>query len=64
MDPYDPDDLSRKMYQILINKTLQNDLQKKGLKQAKKFSWEKSAHETWKIYEKVLDEWYLSVHRL
>ena len=55
MDPYDPDDLSRKMYQILINKTLQNDLQKKGLKQAKKFSWEKSAHETWKIYEKVLE---------
>ena len=43
------------MYQILTNKTLKNDLQKKGLKQAKKFNWEKSAHETWKIYEKVLE---------
>lgn len=55
-DPYDLDDLTHKMYQILTNESLRNDLCNKSLNQAKKFSWEKTAMKTWKIYEKVLDK--------
>ncbi len=55
VDPYNSTDLTDKMYRILTNESLRNDLSNKSLNQAKKFSWKKTAKETWKIYEKVLE---------
>ena len=55
VDPHDFHALTNAMYHILTNESLKNDLCNKSLNQAKKFSWDKTANETWKIYEKVLD---------
>ena len=45
VDPYDPKDISRAMEKIFTDSNLRADLIKKGIIQAKKFSWDKMAHE-------------------
>ena len=56
INPYSVDGLTNTIKQILINKDLRKILTKKGLKQAKKFSWEKAARETLKVYEKLMNK--------
>lgn len=51
IDPDKPDEIFRAMSEILMNKNLAEKLRKKGLKQAEKFSWKKSAKEFLKIIE-------------
>jgi glycosyltransferase involved in cell wall biosynthesis len=51
VDPHDFDSLALKMYEVLTNNSLRNELVKKGIKQAKLFTWEKAAEETNKVYE-------------
>ena len=53
IDPYDINGLSMKMYEILTNDDLREELKRKGLKRAKLFSWEKTAVETLKVYKEV-----------
>ena len=53
-DPQDPKDMAQKIKRVLDNPSLQKDLSQKGLKQVKKFSWTKTAQETYKVYEKAL----------
>ncbi len=55
MDPHDVDLMADKMYEILVNDGLRDDLIKKGLKRAMMFSWDKAANETFEIYKYVLD---------
>ena len=55
IDPHDFDALAEEMYQILTNNDLKQNLSKKSVTRAKLFSWEKTARETWKVYEKVLE---------
>lgn len=45
VDPYNINSIAGAMEQILIDNELKNDLIKKGLAQAKRFSWEKTAVE-------------------
>lgn len=54
VDPYDINDIASSIRQILNNKILQEDLRKKGLQQAQKFSWEKTAEETLKLYKECI----------
>jgi glycosyltransferase involved in cell wall biosynthesis len=54
VDPYDVDDIARGISEVFNNKTLQKELAVKGLKQAKTFSWKRTAEETIKVYNKVL----------
>lgn len=52
----DPDreyDIASALRRVLGNKKLQERLRKAGLKQASKFSWERCAQETLKVYEGV-----------
>ncbi|WP_048191103.1 glycosyltransferase family 1 protein [Methanobacterium sp. SMA-27] len=56
VDPYDFQALTDKMYKILTNESLSVSLSNKSLNQAKKFNWQKTASQTWKIYEKVTDK--------
>jgi glycosyltransferase involved in cell wall biosynthesis len=49
-DPQDPYDMAEKIFQILSQKTLRENLIKSGLSHVKKFSWKKMAEETLKIY--------------
>lgn len=52
-DPYDPKDMAEKMARVLGSKAVRQKLIRKGLARAKKFSWEKMARETLRVYESV-----------
>ncbi|UXM85521.1 glycosyltransferase family 4 protein [Methanococcus aeolicus] len=53
VNPYDVDELANKMYEVLTNDGLRDELSKKGLERAKLFSWKKCAEEHLKVYEEV-----------
>ncbi|MCX6763485.1 MAG: glycosyltransferase family 1 protein [Candidatus Moranbacteria bacterium] len=49
IDPDRPEEIYEAMKQVLTNKEFHNKLRAEGLKQAKKFSWQKSAKEFLKV---------------
>lgn len=53
IDPNDIDELSQAMESVLSDENLKRELRAKGLRQAAKFSWEKCAQETLKVYQEV-----------
>lgn len=53
-DPNDQDQFIRVLSDFLQDKSLQEELSKKGLKRAEDFSWEKTAKETIKVYEELV----------
>ena len=53
-DPYDIDDIAKKMAKVVSDKNLQADLKKRGLKQVKKYRWRVTAKKTLEIYRKNL----------
>lgn len=55
-DPHDTNDICEKIMQILTNKTLRDGLRERGVEQAKKFSMEKCARETFAVIKKVLSK--------
>lgn len=55
IDPYQPDELLKALLSLTENNEFSGSLQKKGLLQAKKFSWQKAADETRKVFEKLAE---------
>lgn len=55
-DPYNIEEMTTAMYRVLIDEQLRNKLKKKGFERVKKFSWERAAKDTLKIYEEVFKE--------
>ena len=55
VDAYDIDSIASGISEIFNNKNLQQELSKKGLAQARKFTWEKRASETMDVYQKVIE---------
>lgn len=53
VDPYDTDGLAQAMREVLTNRKLRDEMVRKGLEQAKKFSWERAAEQTQEVYDKV-----------
>lgn len=53
VNPYDIEELTKAMYEVLTNNELKLKMKKQGLERAKMFSWGKSAREHVSIYEKV-----------
>ncbi|ABR55980.1 MAG: hypothetical protein PWP15_87 [Methanothermococcus sp.] len=53
VNPYDVDELANKMYEVLTNDGIREELSKKGIERAKLFSWKKCAEEHLKVYEEV-----------
>ncbi|MDI6617126.1 MAG: glycosyltransferase family 1 protein [Clostridiales bacterium] len=53
INPFDTEELAKAMEDVLEDNNKKIDLISKGFKQASKFSWEKTAAETLKIYEKL-----------
>lgn len=53
-DPQNISQLTKILNEVLEDKSLQNKLSNIGLNQAKKFSWERVADETIKVYQKAL----------
>ena len=54
VDPMDIEAIKNGILTVLNNEALREDLIQKGLQRAKEFSWEKSALEHQKVFEKVL----------
>ncbi len=52
--PFKENDLENNLSSLLKNKNKLKDLKKRGLMQAKKFSWRKTALETREVYEKII----------
>lgn len=55
-DPFDHHLLAEKIKEVLVNDGLRQDMIRKGLKQAKKFSWEKYAKGVYQVCEEVWNE--------
>ncbi len=55
ISPDNIDDLTDNMYEVLTNDGLNEDMINKGLKRAKLFNWDKSAHETLKVYKDFIN---------
>ena len=53
IDPYDIEGMGKAILNLISNKSEQQKLIEKGMKQAKKFTWQKCAKDTLKVYEKV-----------
>lgn len=49
VNPHSVDELAQAIYKVLTDEKLRSDMIYKGLKQAKKFTWEKTAQETLKV---------------
>lgn len=54
-DPQNSDQLVKILSEVLLDKSLRSKLSKLGLNQAERFSWEKVADETVKVYEQVVN---------
>jgi len=55
VDPKNEKQLVKTMYKLYNNEKLRKELSKKGLKQAKKFSWEKTVDQMVKRFREALD---------
>jgi len=53
VDPYKPDELAWAMEMILTDEKLHQRLSRKGVEQAKKFSWDKCAESTLRVLTKI-----------
>jgi len=56
VDPLDVEEIARGLSELVNNQDLRKSLAKKGLAQVKKFSWEKTAQETLKVYEQAVEK--------
>ena len=54
IDPNSPKQITEAMETIISEKEVRDNLISQGYLQAKKFSWEKCAKETWVVYESVI----------
>lgn len=55
VDPYSIDEIAEAIGRILTDEALRDDLIAKGIEQASKFTWEKSAKQLLDIYDRVLN---------
>ncbi|GAI60191.1 unnamed protein product, partial [marine sediment metagenome] len=53
VDPHNTNRLAQAMRQVLTDSELRDNMIRKGLAQAKRFSWEKAAEQTLEVYNKV-----------
>jgi len=53
-NPLRPDQLAKKMNELVHNQNKREELIRRGRQRAKRFSWKKTARETIKIYQKIL----------
>ncbi len=55
-DPKETDDIFTALRSLLTDAELQADLRRRGIEQAGRFSWERTARETARVYRQVLGE--------
>jgi glycosyltransferase involved in cell wall biosynthesis len=58
VDPYKPEEITIAIEKLLTDESLREDLIKKGLEQAKKFSWKRMAEDVLDLYKEVYIKHY------
>lgn len=58
INPFDTEELSKAMAEVIENNSLKADLISRGFERSENFKWEKTAYETLKAYEEVYKEHY------
>ncbi len=53
VNPYDVNDIAKGVYTVLTDENLRKSIIKEGYRIARKYSWEKSAKDFYKIYEEI-----------
>ncbi|GAI09943.1 unnamed protein product, partial [marine sediment metagenome] len=53
VNPNNINNLAQAIRQVLTNDKLRDEMVRRGLEQAKKFSWEKAARQTLEVYNRV-----------
>jgi len=56
VNPYNTEEIGNAIFKIINDKKLRQEIIIKGFENIKRFSWEKCARETLKVYEEVLNE--------
>ncbi len=56
INPQNPYEIAKAISSVFEDEKKRNDLSKKGIVQAAKFSWKQTAHNTIKVYEKIYTE--------
>lgn len=56
INPFDAHDIANGIGEVFYSSKLQKKLSEKGIEQAKKFTWKKTAEDTVKIYNKVMTD--------
>jgi glycosyltransferase involved in cell wall biosynthesis len=56
IDPFKPEEITAAMVRLTGNKTLRDDLVKKGIPQAEKFSWRSMAENVLGIYNEIFSK--------
>jgi glycosyltransferase involved in cell wall biosynthesis len=56
IDPWDPDSVVNTVARVLTDPRLRSDLRRRGLEQARNFSWRRTADQTMSVYQAVHDE--------
>ncbi|MFC1749387.1 glycosyltransferase family 4 protein [Pseudomonadota bacterium] len=54
-DPHSPEDIAEKVYKVVSQPSLQEEMIKKGLKHVKQFSWTSMAEKTLELYNEALN---------
>ena len=54
IDPHNPDDIRKKVTEVIYNKEMRRSMTKAGYKRLSSFSWDKTVIETVNCYNKVL----------
>ena len=55
VNPKNQDDLCQSMLNLLINKSLWEQLRQKGFERAKEFSWSKCTEQTVEVYKQAIN---------
>jgi glycosyltransferase involved in cell wall biosynthesis len=55
VDPHDTEAIARGLTRLMESESLRDELRRKGLERAARFTWERSVQQTWEIYRELLD---------
>lgn len=56
VDPYDPGSIARAIHHVITDDSTRRRLIERGRQRARQFSWERSAREVVRVYERVLED--------
>ncbi len=56
VDPYDIESISWEVRRVIEDLSLREELRRRGLERAKRFSWDEAAELTWKVLQEVAQE--------